>query len=143
MLPPFSEDREAKRFDHFSLPHVNDLKSGEIYEARMSNYSDRGIYFESDGFFQKGINIYISMQNSPYAQISGVLEFLYGQVMWRKSLKRSFLKYGYHFKSLMAGAFYNGILQAIKMCSRLSKKWEPRPIKLCFCQKIDSNIFDS
>lgn len=95
MVPPFSEDRDAKRFDHFSPLHVNDLKSGEIYDARMSNYSDSGIYFESDGFFQKGINIYISMQNSPYAQTSGVLEFLYGQVMWRKNLKRSFLKYGY------------------------------------------------
>jgi len=95
MVPPFSEDRDAKRFDHFSPLHVNDLKSGEIYEARMSNYSDSGIYFESDGFFQKGINIYISMQNSPYAQTFGVLEFLYGQVMWRKYLKRSFLKYGY------------------------------------------------
>jgi hypothetical protein len=95
MVQPFSEDRDAKRFDHFSLLHVNGLKSGEIYEARMSNYSDSGIYFESDGFFQKGINIYISMQNSPYAQTSGVLEFLFGQVMWRKNLKRSFLKYGY------------------------------------------------
>ena len=95
ILQAFSENRDAKRFDHFSPLQVNDLKSGNLFEARMSNYSDGGIYLETDGLFQKGTKIYVSIQDSPYAQSSGVLEYIYGEVMWRKNLKRSFFKHGY------------------------------------------------
>lgn len=95
MVQPYSEDRDEPRFDHFSLLQVKDLGSGETYEARMQNYSNGGIYFESDGLLEKGTKIYICMQNSPYAQASGVLEYHTGEVMWRKNLKRSFFNYGY------------------------------------------------
>ena len=94
-MQPSSEDRGAIRFDHFSPLHVNDLKSGGFYEARMSDYSNSGIYFESDGLFQKDTKIYISMQDSPYDQSSDVLKYVYGEVMWRKELKSSSSKYGY------------------------------------------------
>ena len=95
MAQPNSEDRDEPRFDHTSPLQVKDLGSGEIYEARMQNYSNGGIYFESDGLLEKGAKIYISVQNSPYAQSSGVLEYYTGEVMWRKYLKRSFFNYGY------------------------------------------------
>lgn len=95
MAKTHSEDRDITRFDHFSPLHVHDLKSGKLHEARMVNYSNRGIYFESDGLFQKDTKIYISMQNSPYAQSSDVLEYISGEVKWRKSLKQSLFKYGY------------------------------------------------
>ena len=95
MVQPFSEDRAQPRFDHTSPLKIKDLGSGEIYEARMQNYSNGGIYFESDGLLEKGTKIYICMQNSPYAQASGVLEYYTGEVMWRKNLKQSFFKYGY------------------------------------------------
>ena len=98
MAKPFSEDRDATRFDHYSPLHVHDLKSGKLCEARMSNYSNSGIYFETNGLFQKGTKIYISMQNSPYAQSSDVLEYVNGEVMWRKNLKQSYFKYGYGIK---------------------------------------------
>ena len=61
----------------------------------MSNYSDNGLYFESDVVFQKGTKIYVSIQNSPYPRSSGVLKYYKGQVMWRKDLKRSSFHYGY------------------------------------------------
>jgi Tfp pilus assembly protein PilZ len=95
MAEPHSEDRDETRFDHTAPLQIKDLGSGEIYEARMRNYSSGGIYFESDGLLQKGSKIYICVQNSPYAQSSGVLEYYTGEVMWRKDLKRSFIKYGY------------------------------------------------
>jgi len=95
MAQPNSEDRDEPRFDHSSPLQVKDLGSGEMYEARMRNYSNDGIYFESDGLLQKGAKIYICMQNSPYAESSGVLEYYTGEVMWRNDLKRSFYKYGY------------------------------------------------
>jgi Tfp pilus assembly protein PilZ len=91
----FSEDRDDTRFDHISPLQVKDLSSGKMYEARMRNHSNGGIYFESDGLLQKGAKIYICIQNSPNPQSSGVLEYYTGKVMWRKYLKRSFFYYGY------------------------------------------------
>lgn len=92
---PYSEDRDDTRFDHISSLRVKDLRSGEVYEAKMLNYSNGGINFESNSLLQKGAKIYICMQNSPYAQSSGVLEYYIGEIMWRKYLKRSFFDYGY------------------------------------------------
>ena len=95
MAIAYSEDRKIERIDHISPLQVKDLRSGEIYEARMLNYSPNGIYFESDGVFHKGTKIYISIQNSPYCLSSDVLEYYNGKVMWQKNLNRSFFKFGY------------------------------------------------
>ena len=95
MTEPCSEDRAEPRFDHISLLQVKHLGSGEIYEARMYNYNNGGIYFESDGLLQKGTKIYLCMQDSPFAGQSSILEYNTGKVMWREELKRSFFKYGY------------------------------------------------
>jgi Tfp pilus assembly protein PilZ len=95
MAQPYSEDRDEARLDHTSPLQVQDLGTGKTHEARMQNFSNGGIYFESDGLFEKGTQIYISVKNSPYAQSSGVLEYYTGEVMWRKYLKRSFFNYGY------------------------------------------------
>jgi len=89
------ENRKKPRFTHISALQVKDLRSGQMYEARMSNYSDDGIYFEADVVFQKGTKIYISIQNSAYLRSSGVLKYYKGEVRWRKVLKRSFFNYGY------------------------------------------------
>ena len=96
-----SENRGAERTDNITLLQVKDLQSGEIYEARMVNYSNSGIYFESDGVFEKGTPIYIGIQNSPYSISSRVFEYYKGEVIWRKNFKRSLFKYGYgiHFVS--------------------------------------------
>ena len=90
-----SENRKKVRFSHISPLQVKELRSGQIYEARMFNYSDNGIYFESDVGFQKGDKIYIGIQNSPYPDSPDVLNYYKGEVMWRKRLKRSFFNYGY------------------------------------------------
>jgi Tfp pilus assembly protein PilZ len=95
---PYSEDRDDTRFDHISHLQVKDLSSGEVYEAKMLNYSNGGIYFESDGVFQEGTKIYICMQRSPYVQSSRVMEYFTGEIMWRKCLNRSFFDYGYGFQ---------------------------------------------
>lgn len=102
MAIPNSEDRDEGRFEHFSPLQVKDLKTGETYEARMFNYGNGGIYFESDGLLEKGTKIHICMQNSPYARSSAVLEYCTGEVMWRKYLKRSFYRYGYGIQFVFA-----------------------------------------
>jgi Tfp pilus assembly protein PilZ len=84
-----------KRINYTSPLRVKDLRSGEVYNARMLNYSRGGIFFESDGVFQKGAKIYICIKNSPYIRTSDVLEYYYGEVRWRKDLKRSLFNFGY------------------------------------------------
>lgn len=83
------------RVDHTSPLQIKELRFGEIFEARMLNYSNGGIYFESNGVFKKGTKIYICIKNSPYKHSSGVLKYLHGEVVWRKKLKRSSSIYGY------------------------------------------------
>ena len=99
------ERREAIRIEHTSPLQIKDLRSGVIYEARMFDYSDGGIYFESDGVFEKGTPLYIGIHNSPYSPTSRVFEYFKGEVMWRKDLKSSLSKYGYgiQFASELAG----------------------------------------
>jgi hypothetical protein len=92
------ENRDTARIDHTSSLQVQDIASEKIYKARMFNYSKEGIYFESDSVLNPGIQIYIGIQNSPYASLPDVLEYHRAQIMWRKELKRSFFRYGYGVK---------------------------------------------
>jgi hypothetical protein len=95
MAEPYSEDRVEARSDHFSPLQITDLKTGETYEARLQNYSNGGIYFESDGRFEKGTKIHVCMQNAPYTHSSGVLKYYTGEVKWRMKLNQSYANYGY------------------------------------------------
>jgi len=86
--------RKAMRIEHTSPLQIKDLKSGIIFEARMFNYSGGGIYFGSDGVFEKGTPLYIGIHNFPCSPKSRVFEYFKGEVMRRKELKRSLSNYG-------------------------------------------------
>jgi hypothetical protein len=89
------DDRVAKRTTFTTPLQVKDLSSGEIHEAKMLDYSDGGISFASDGFFEKGTSLYFGILYPPNYLISRVFEYYRGQVMWRKDLKQSAFGYGY------------------------------------------------
>ena len=89
------ENRESARLDHVSSIQVQDIESGKIHKARMFNFSKEGIYFESDSVLNAGMQIYIGIQNSPYASLPDVLEYHRAEIMWRKKLKDSFFRFGY------------------------------------------------
>ena len=92
------ENRDTARMDHVSRVQVQDIESGKIHKARMFNYSKDGVYFESDSVLEPGMQIYIGIQDSPYAAMPDVLEYHLAQIMWRKPLKDSFFRYGYGIK---------------------------------------------
>ena len=92
------ENRDSARIDHTSSLQVKDLQSGKIHKARMFNYSKEGVYFESDSVLNPGMQIYIGIQNSPYASLPDVLEYHRAEIMWRKKLKHSFFRFGYGVK---------------------------------------------
>jgi hypothetical protein len=89
------ENRESARLDHVSSLQVQDIASGKIHKARMFNFSKEGVYFESDSVLNPGMQIYIGIQNSPYASLPDVLEYHRAKIMWRKKLKDSFFRFGY------------------------------------------------
>jgi Tfp pilus assembly protein PilZ len=92
------ENRKSTRFNHTSSLQVKDLQSGKIHNARMCNYSKEGVYFESDSVLNPGMQVYIGIQNSPYASLPDVLEYHRAEIMWRRKLKRSFYQFGYGIK---------------------------------------------
>lgn len=67
---PYSEDRDDTRFDHISSLRVKDLRSGEVYEAKMLNYSNGGINFESNSLLQKGEYSSYKRQNTVSSPVS-------------------------------------------------------------------------
>jgi len=89
------DDRGVKRFSLITPLQVKDLTSGDIYEAKMLDYSDSGISFASDGFFEKGTALYFGILYPPDYFTSRIIEYYKGVVMWRKDLKRSTLSYEY------------------------------------------------
>ena len=101
-----AERRKRVRIDHTSPLKVEDRISGKIYKARMFNYSDNGLYFESYSVLDSGDQIYIGIQDSPYASANGVFEYHRSEIRWRKKLKDSYFEYGY----------------GIKFCAELNKK---------------------
>jgi Tfp pilus assembly protein PilZ len=92
------ENRNSTRINHTSSLEVKDLQSGNIHNAKMFNYSREGVYFESDSVLNPGMQVYIGIQNSPYASLPDVLEYYRAEIMWRKKLKRSSYRFGYGIK---------------------------------------------
>jgi Tfp pilus assembly protein PilZ len=87
--------RGAKRTAYITPLQIKDLRSGEIHEAEMLDYSDSGISFASDGFLEKGTPIYFGILYPPHYFPTRVFEYYKGEVRRRMDLKRSTFKYGY------------------------------------------------
>ena len=89
------ENRNKTRFPHESKVTLESPKIGFRRDARMFNFSDFGIYFESDIRLQPGTDIFVGISDSPFAPKPDVYERYLANVRWRKKLKRSSFYYGY------------------------------------------------
>lgn len=87
------DDRSAKRIAYKTPLQVTDLSTGNIYGAKMLDYSENGIAFASDGFFEKGTPLYFSILYPPNYPTSRVFEYYKGEVMRRTDLKQSSFNY--------------------------------------------------
>jgi len=90
-----SENREKTRFAHESKVTLESNEIGFRRDARMYNFSDFGIYFESDYSLQPGSDIFVGINDSPFAAEPDKYERYRGVVKWRKTLKHSSYYYGY------------------------------------------------
>ena len=87
------EYRDNARFDHEAAILIENFPKGSYYHARMFNYSEGGMYFESNIPFRRGTIIIFGIENSPFENCPGVYR---AKVKWCKELpdKSSIYYYG-------------------------------------------------
>jgi Tfp pilus assembly protein PilZ len=94
----YFERRSDIRTSYKSPARVEDSK-GIIYRARIVNYSNNGLYIETDWLLQAGTELYIEMEKSPYASPTfESLDRRQSVILWHTELKDSFYTYGYGIK---------------------------------------------
>lgn len=95
MLKQNLENRADVRLQHSARIVLEDFEGGVMYEARMVNYSKKGLYFETDFYLAPGIVIFAGINDSPFASQSNVYECYRARIKWRKFLEDSVFDYGY------------------------------------------------
>ena len=113
-MNPNPEKRDNTRFDYQAPIVLEDSKFGVLQGARMFNYSDFGLYFETDHFLAPGTDIYIGIPNSPYTPDSDAYERYHVLIKWRKPLKKSSFYYGYGVRFLDADPLERPIKRGIE-----------------------------
>ena len=108
------EKRDNTRFDYQAPIVLEDAKFGILQGARMFNYSDFGLYFETDHFLAPGTDIYIGIPNSPYTPNRDVYERYHAIIKWRNPLKESSFYYGYGIRFLEADPMNRPIKRGIE-----------------------------
>ena len=108
------EKRDNTRFDCQAPIVLEDAKFGILQGARMFNYSDFGLYFETDHFLAPGTDIYIGIPNSPFSPDPDIYERYHAIIKWRKPLKESSFYYGYGVRFLDADPMNRPIERGIE-----------------------------
>jgi len=89
----------ARRFDEriiYKFPVlVRHDDHGYNYNARITNYSDGGLYIETDMELDAGAEINIRIKGSVSESFPYPSGHYMAKIVWRKKLANSFFKYGY------------------------------------------------
>ena len=91
----YIERRAGARIEFKSPLKIKNLKSGTFSNARMVNYCDNGLYFESNSTLSEGAEIILGIENSPYSNGSDVIDVYRAKILWRKRIQSNFYKYGF------------------------------------------------
>ena len=134
------EKRDNTRFDYQAPIVLEDAKFGILQGARMFNYSDFGLYFETDHFLAPGTDIYIGIPNSPYTPDPDIYERYHAIIKWRKPLKESSFYYGYGVRFLDADPLDRPIERGIES-RRYPRKACSLYVKYAVQRKICNNCF--
>jgi Tfp pilus assembly protein PilZ len=95
------ENRNNVRIDHRCPITIENIAAGVMHRAKMMNFSDNGLYFEADNLLQPGEEIFVGIDNSPFASSIDTYECYRVKIVWRKKLKKSAFYYGYGAKHTM------------------------------------------
>jgi hypothetical protein len=135
------DDRIAKRTAFITPLQVTDLTSGDMYEAKMLDYSDGGISFASDGFFEKGTPLYFAILYPPDYFTSRILEYYKGEVMWRKDSQQSSMSYEYGIQLVSESSKPDSSANAAKT-TKESRNHPRRPFSRPLRFGIQKDVYD-
>ena len=112
----FMNDRRAsKRFNHETPLVIENCDSGTCSYGRMYNYSQGGIYFESDTPYQAGTRVRISIEKS---EIGLNADHYFAEVKWCAEISAAVVLYDYGiglvFDPKMNPTTVKGTLKVIK-----------------------------
>ena len=130
------EKRDHTRFDYQAPIVLEDAKFGVLQGARMFNYSDFGLYFETDHFLAPGTDIYVGIPNSPYAPDPDIYERYHAVIKWRRPLKKSSFYYGYGIRFLDTDPLDRPIERGIE-----SRKHPRKPCALYVKYAVDNKTY--
>ena len=106
-----SQDRRKNgRIYHSATAVIENLDSMTSDSAMVVNYSNSGLYFESDTLITPGAIVYLGIFDSPYNQSSTTYECHRVKIMWCKDLYRSDYKYGYGAQHLDPISAYTDVI---------------------------------
>ena len=135
------DDRTAKRTAFITPLQVTDLASGDIYEAKMLDYSKGGISFATDGLFEKKTLLYFGILYPPDYATSRILEYYKGEVMWRKDSQQDSFNYEYGIQLTSESRFQDSKAdeaKAIKESRTHPRRSFSRPLRF----GVQQNVYD-
>ena len=91
----YIERRAGPRVSYKSPVMIKNLKSGAFSNARIVNFCDDGLCFESNSIHDIGSEVILGIGNSPYTNGSNAIDVYRARVLWRKQVKSTFYDYGY------------------------------------------------
>jgi len=100
MIAQHLEKRKGVRQKYESFIVIEVMYTGDIELAKMINYCENGLYFESDMALVPGTKILLTIGDSPYAR-QVKRESYMAKILWGKVLQKSIYSFGYGVKYLL------------------------------------------
>jgi Tfp pilus assembly protein PilZ len=95
----FKEKRKDLRHQHKSPVMIQNLESGTGYRARMLNFSNHGLFLETNAELKSGRKIAIGIENSPFqASTYENPDGYMAKIMWQKDIQDTFFSSAYGVK---------------------------------------------
>jgi len=93
-----TERRTALRHTYKAPISVQESNNIYIYSARMVNYSDKGMYIETDIALDEAADLIVGIEESKFPSPTASPDspkFFRAKILWQKDLKDSIFNFGY------------------------------------------------
>jgi Tfp pilus assembly protein PilZ len=124
----YIEKRVEDREFHKVPVLVQELSDIYIYGARMVNFSDKGVYIETDTALAVGADIIIGIEDSTFISPSASPDspkFYHAKIMWQKNIIGGFFQFGYGTKFI----YFNDKQSAPETDSNIGADYRKHPRK--------------
>ena len=125
-MPAKIERRKQNRIKYEAFISHDILSDEIIHSDKMFNFSQDGLYFESDQNIHPGDDVYIGIGYHPH-QANDNIELLFGvEVVWRNDLQDSPYRYGFGTKFISSN---NSLVKKVDIGNSLLKKSKMKALK--------------